>query len=118
MDMSTERIKSPQLRNLKVTLQHKFSQYDRYLNSFRYTEKYKEYGEFRAFTMLFVTMQETRVDHIRQELIDLPQKLAAYYRLATFDEAMGDFLSSIWQARLLSDTTRYPLEAVLKPSAS
>ena len=31
MDMATERINSLQLRNHKVTLHHKFSQYDRYL---------------------------------------------------------------------------------------
>ena len=109
MDMATEWVNSHLLRNHKASLHYKFAQYDRYLNSFRYTEKYKEFGEFRAFTMLFVTMQETRINNIRQELVDLPQKLAAYYRLSTFDEAMGDFLSSIWQSRLLSDTTRYPL---------
>ena len=109
MDMATERVNSHLLRNYKASLHYKFSQYDRYLNSFRYTAKYKEHGEFRAFTMLFVTMQATRIENIRQELIDLPQKLAAYYRISTFDEAMGDFLSSIWQSRLLSDTTRYPL---------
>lgn len=109
MDMSTERVNSHLLRNHKSSLHHKFSQYDRYLNSFRYSEKYKEYGEFRSFTMLFVTLQETRVENIRQELIDLPQKLAVYYRLSTFDAAMGDFLDAIWLSRLLSDTKRYPL---------
>jgi hypothetical protein len=59
--------------------------------------------------MLFVTLQEARIENIRRELLDLPQQLAAYYRLATFDAAMGDFLGVIWQSRLLSDTTRYPL---------
>ena len=109
MDMATERIKSLQLRNLKATLHHKFSQYDRYLKSFRYTQKYQAYGEFRSFTMLFVTLQAARIENIRRELLDLPKPLAAYYRLATFDAAMGDFLGTIWQSRLLSDTTRYPL---------
>jgi len=109
MDMSTERVNSHLLRNHKASLHYKFAQYDRYLNSFRYTEKYKAFGEFRAFTMLFVTIQEARIENIRQELVDLPQKLAAYYRLSTFDKAMGDFLSSIWQSRLLSDTKRYAL---------
>ena len=109
MDMSTERIKTLQLRNYKVTLHHKFSQYDRYLKSFRYTQKYQAYGEFRSFTMLFVTLQEARIENIRRELLDLPKQLAAYYRLSTFDAAMGDFLGVIWQSRLLSDTTSYPL---------
>ena len=109
MDMATERIKSLQLRNHKVTLHHKFSQYDRYLKSLRYTQKYQTYGEFRSFTMLFVTLQEARIENIRRELLDLPKPLAAYYRLSTFDAAMGDFLGVIWQSRLLSDTTSYPL---------
>src|SRR5918995_720342 len=43
MDMATERIKSLQLRNHKATLHHKFSQYDRYLKSFRYKQKYQVY---------------------------------------------------------------------------
>jgi len=59
--------------------------------------------------MLFVTMQETRIENIRRELLDLPQKLAVYYRLSTFDAAMGDFLGAIWQSRLFSDSTCYPL---------
>ena len=109
MDMATERVNSHLLRNHKASVHFKFAQYDRYLNSFRYTEKYKDYGEFRAFTMLFVTLQETRIDNIRRELIDLPQKLSVYYRISTFDAAMGDFLDAIWQSRLLSDTKRYPL---------
>jgi len=109
MDMATARINSIQLRNHKATLYHKFSQYDRYLESFRYTEKYQEYGEFRSFTMLFVTLQEARIENIRRELCDLPQPLAAYYRLSTFDAAMGDFLGAIWQSRLFSDSTCYPL---------
>ena len=109
MDMATERINSLQLRNHKATLHHKFSQYDRYLKSFRYTQKYQAYGEFRSFTMLFVTLQEARIENIRRELLDLPQPLAAYYRLSTFDAAMGDFLGAIWQSRLFSDTTCYPL---------
>jgi Replication-relaxation len=109
MDMATERINSLQLRNHKATLHHKFSQYDRYLKSFRYTQKYQAHGEFRSFTMLFVTLQEARIENIRRELLDLPQPLAAYYRLTTFEAALGDFLGTIWQSRLLSDTTSYPL---------
>jgi hypothetical protein len=109
MDMSTERIHSPLWRNHKATLHHKFSHYDRYLKSFRYTQKYQAYGEFRSFTMLFVTLQAARIEHIRRELQDLPPALAGYYRLTTFDAAMGDFLGAIWQSRLFSDATRYPL---------
>jgi hypothetical protein len=109
MDMAKERINSLLPRNHKVSLHHKFSQYDRYLQSLRYTEKYQAYGEFRAFTMLFVTLQEARIENIRSECQDLPQKLAGYYRLSTFDAAMADFLGPIWHSRLLSDQAHYPL---------
>jgi hypothetical protein len=109
MDMATERIISASLSQNQTTLYRKFSQYDRYLKSSRFAKTYAEFGEFRSFTMLFVTLQETRVENIRQELSRLPQELARHYRLTTFPEAMKDFLGAVWQSRLLSDTTRYPL---------
>jgi hypothetical protein len=84
-------------------------QYDRYLKSFRYSKTYAAYGEFRSFILLFVTLQEARIENIRGELSDLPQDLSMYYRLTTFDKAMGDFLGAIWKSRLFSDTTIYPL---------
>jgi Replication-relaxation len=109
MDMGSERITSSYTSANQTVLHQKFSQYDRYLKSFRYTKTYSEYGEFRAFTLLFVTLQETRIENIRGELQDLPEDLSAYYRLTTFNEAMGDFLSAIWKSRSLMDTTVYPL---------
>ena len=109
MDMATERITSLLARGDKFSLHYKFSQYDRYLQSLRYRETYKEYGEFRNFTMLFITMNETRIEHIRRELSDLPEDLGGYYRFTTFAAAMGDFFSAIWLSRTLSDTTRHSL---------
>jgi hypothetical protein len=109
MDMTTERIISAVARTQQTTLRHKFSQYDRYLKSLRYQQTYASYGEFRSFIMLFVTLNEQRIENIRRELQDLPSDLAAYYRLATFDLAMQDFFSAIWKSRALSDTSVYPL---------
>jgi hypothetical protein len=109
MDMGTERITTAFVGNKQTVLHQKFSQYDRYLKSFRYTNTYQEYGEFRSFTMLFVTIQDARIENIRGELADLPQELAGYYRLTTFDEAMGDFLGSIWKSRLATDSATYAL---------
>jgi hypothetical protein len=40
---------------------------------------------------------------------DLSSDLADYYRLTTFEKAMGDFLAGNWQSRALTDTTVYPL---------
>jgi hypothetical protein len=109
MDMATERMVSYVLRDSRITLHYKLSQYDRYLNSMRYAQKYKEFGDFGYFTMLFVTFGEERVQHIRAEMQDLSSELADYYRLTTFDKAMGDFLAGNWHSRALSDTTVYPL---------
>jgi len=109
MDMATERIITLSPTSQQTTLVRKFSQYDRYLKSSRFAKTYAGYGEFRSFTMLFVTLQETRVENIRQELSNLPQELARYYRLTTFARAMEDFLGAVWYSRHLSDTTAYPL---------
>ena len=67
------------------------------------------YGEFRFFTLLFVTLSEQRVENVRRELQDLPEALGAYNRFTTYEQATGDFLGAIWKSRLLSDTTLYPL---------
>jgi hypothetical protein len=109
MDMGTERITTAFVGNKQTVLHQKFSQYDRYLKSFRYTNKYQEYGEFRSFILLFVTLQQARMENTRRELQDLPQELAGYYRLTTFDEAMGDFLGSIWKSRVATDSATYAL---------
>jgi hypothetical protein len=109
MDMGTERIVSAITRDHRLSLHYKISQYDRYLQSQGYRKTYAAYGEFRFFMLLFVTQSDQRIEHIRRELTDLPQELAAYYRFTTFAAAMGDFFSAIWKSRLLSDTTVYPL---------
>ena len=104
MDMGTERIVSPATRDTRETLKYKFEQYDRYLLSRRYTQTYAAFGEFPSFIILFVTLSNERIDNIRREIQNFPQNLADYYRFASLDEAMGDFLSAIWKSRLISDT--------------
>jgi hypothetical protein len=109
MDMSTERIVSYITRDNRLTLYHKISQYDRYLQSLRYRQTYAAYGDFRFFTLVFVTLSAQRIENIRREMHTLPADLAPYYRLSTYELAMSDFLGAIWKSRLLSDTTVYPL---------
>ena len=109
MDMATERIITASVFSKQSSLHRKFIQYDRYLKSFRYTKTYQEFGQFRLFLMLFVTLQEARIENIRRELQDLPEELGAYYRFATFEAAMRDFLGAIWKSRLLTDLSVYPL---------
>jgi hypothetical protein len=109
MDMATERIVSQITRDSRITLHSKIKHYDRYLKNHRYRERYAGFGQFGYFTLLFVTLNDTRVENIRQKLKDLPADLAPYYRLTTYDQAMGDFLGKIWKSRLSSDTETYPL---------
>jgi hypothetical protein len=109
MDMGTERITTAFVGNKQTVLHQKFSKYDRYLKSFRYTKTYAEYGEFPSFILLFVTLQQARMENTRRELQDLPRELAGYYRLTTFDEAMGDFLGAIWKSRVATDSATYAL---------
>jgi hypothetical protein len=109
MDMATEQIATNLPRLQRGTLKHKLSQYDKYLRSFRYTQTYANFGEFRSFLLLFVTLTAQRVENIRHAMQDLPSDLAGYYRLTTHEEALGDFFGPIWKSRALSDQTLYPL---------
>jgi hypothetical protein len=109
MDMATERIVSQITRDSRITLHYKIKHYDRYLKNHRYRETYSDYGNFGYFTLLFVTLNDTRVENIRRELKDLPPDLAPYYRFTTHDQAMGDFLGKIWKSRLLTDQEIYQL---------
>jgi hypothetical protein len=42
----------------------------------RYAQKYKDFGDFGYFTLLFVTFGEERVQHIRAQMRDLSEELA------------------------------------------
>lgn len=109
MDMGTERIVSAITRDRRITLHHRITQYDRYLQGGRFAHSYANFGEFRFFTLLFVTFGEQRVDNIRRQMHDLPAALAPYYRFTTFELACRDFLGPVWKSRSLSDDQRHPL---------
>jgi DNA-binding PadR family transcriptional regulator len=109
MDMATERIVSHITRDSRITLHYKIEQYDRYLQSLQYRQTYAAYGDFRSFTLLFVTLGSERVENVRREMHDLPAELAHYFRFSTFELAMGDFFGPIWKSRSLADTNVYSL---------
>ena len=109
MDMATERIISQTPHNHHTSLHYKISQYDRYLKSLRYSQTYSAYGQFRSFTLLFVTLSDERVQSIRRQLRDLPEEFAPYYRFTSYEHAMGDFFGPIWKSRLFSDHREYAL---------
>ena len=107
--MGTERVVSQITRDNRVSLFYKLSQYDRYLQGMRYRQTYAALGDFRFFTLLFITIGAERIENIRREMQRLPPELSEYYRLTTYERAMGDFFSPIWKSRLLSDTRAYGL---------
>src|SRR4051812_26477371 len=74
MDMATERIVTQISHDKRITLRYKIEQYDRYLAGGRFARTYSPFGEFRYFTLLFVTIGETRVNNIRNALADLPRE--------------------------------------------
>jgi hypothetical protein len=109
MDMGNERITAPKSADQRSTIRGKFEQYDRYLTSGRFAATYKEWGDFRSFSLLFVTYGQERIENIRRASTTLPERLHGYYRLATFDAAITNFLSDIWLSRSPVDNLRYAL---------
>jgi hypothetical protein len=109
MDMGTERLTVSGSRDLRATIRGKCEQYDRYLTSGKFAETYAAYGDFRFFTLLFVTISEERIDNIRTAVADLPRELHAYYRFATLQRSQADFLGSCWQSRDAGDKLLYAL---------
>jgi Replication-relaxation len=103
MDMATERVVSLITRDRRITLHHRITQYDRYLMSGRFARTYAAFGEFRFFTLLFVTFGEGRIDNIRRALADLPRGLHPYYRFTTFEQAKADFFAGHWRSRSPDD---------------
>jgi hypothetical protein len=99
MDMATERIVTRISHDRRLTLRFKIEQYDRYLTGGRFAKTYAGYGEFRHFTLLFVTYGQERIDNIRAAVADLPAELHAYYRFAIFEAAEADFLGPVWKSR-------------------
>jgi hypothetical protein len=107
MDMATERIITKITHDRRVTLRFKIEQYDRYLTGGRFAQTYSPFGEFRHFTLLFVTYGEERVGNIRRALADLPRELHTYYRFTTFERAEADFLGPVWKSRSPDDENAY-----------
>lgn len=109
MDMATERIVTRITSDRRITLRYKIEQYDRYLTGGRFAKTYAPYGQFRHFTLLFVTYGQERIENIRRALGDLPSELHAYYRFTTFEKAQADFLGPVWKSRSPTDGGRYKI---------
>lgn len=100
VDRGTERITTKIAGMKSYTLKSKLSKYDEYLNSGLFAKKYKKYGEFNYFTLLFITTSDERVDNIKKSASDLPSELHDYYYFSTFKKINSNNLfSKIWQNR-------------------
>jgi hypothetical protein len=74
-----------------------------------YFKEFDRFVKLATSSLLFVTLGEQRVENVRREMQDLSTALADYYRFTTFEQAVGDFLGTIWKSRSVSDTKCYPL---------
>lgn len=109
IDMGTERITSKLPHGQRFSVHHKMTQYDRYLQSGRFQEKYEPWGMFSYFTLLFITSTEKRLENMREAMSNLPPSLHAYYRFNTLDVVLTEFFNDRWRARAIQDDNRYRL---------
>ena len=114
MDMGTERLVSSITHDRRQGLHFRFEQYDKYLSSLRFAEKYAGYGKFESFTLLFVTVSEGRLANVRASLADLREESEEFYLFGLFGEVVEDFLGEVWRGRSPTDAGRYRLVADTK----
>ena len=77
----------------------KFALYERYLRGGRFADTYRAFGDFRFFTLLFVTTTPIRIEHTRTKAGSLSKELHPYFKLASFADAKADPFAPIWQSR-------------------
>ena len=94
--MGNERVVTQITRDTRITLHHKISQYERYLESGSFARTYKSWGEYESFTLLFVTIGDQRIENVRRSLSDLQPSFASNYRFTTHEKAVVDFLGPVW----------------------
>ena len=97
VDMATERIATG--IDGAYSVLEKFRQYERYLTGGRFAETYRPWGDFRFFTVLFVTRTEGRLRSVVQSTQTPENRLMSYFCLAVFDKVSRDFLGKHWVSR-------------------
>lgn len=105
IDQGTERITS-RIAGLKsYTLQEKLIKYDEYLQSGAYSQKYREYGDFDHFSMLFITNSVERLTNIKKSSANTKSDFDNYYFFSTFEQLhCNSFFAEIWQNRAPGDS--------------
>ena len=107
MDMGTERIISRVTKQTTSPLYERMKKYDRYLMSLSYADKYRQYGKFDHFVVLFITVSVERMESLRKKLFDLPDELHQYYLFSSYDDIMNNFFHKQWKARAINDNHNY-----------
>jgi len=109
MDMGTETIQSIITKNPKFTLYNRMKKYDRYLEKERYKKKYKAWGNFENFRLLFITTTDERVENIRKKIFDLDITKTQFYMFNTHDKITKNFFNNQWKKRAIDDDGFYSI---------
>lgn len=96
-DRGTERLTSGSEGSYSILA--KFELYERYLTEGRFAAKYEPFGDFRFFTLLFVTTSRKRIENTQMASGRLKKDLHPYFKLATLPDATSDMFQSIWVTR-------------------
>jgi len=107
LDRGTEGIVSRIEANADRSLVNKFETYERYLGSGKFADKYREWGDFDSFVLLFVTTTAARVDNIRHKLTGLNEDYHEYYLFNTFESVVENFFREDWKNRSMTDNSLY-----------
>jgi hypothetical protein len=107
VDMGTETIQSIITKNPKFTLYNRMKQYDEYLKSRKYEKKYKKWGKFNNFRLLFITTSTERVENIRRKTFDLNPETTKFYMFNTHEIVSEDFFNNKWRIRSVEDNKFY-----------
>jgi len=111
LDRATEQIAYSKRRN---TIMGKFQNYDAYMKSRKFRETYARWGEFKNFSVLFITPQgadglQRRIENVRQASRDLEPRFHPFYRLGTYERTSEHFYHDGWKSRDPDDSKKYRL---------
>jgi hypothetical protein len=97
MDMGTERGSNRVGKNSTSALPERLRKYEAYLQSRKYAQKYQEWGEFKDFTLLWVTHSADRANNGRKKILDLSPQFHNYYFLNSYDAVATSFFNREWK---------------------
>ena len=100
-DRGTERLTSG--REGSYSVFDKFQLYERYLRGGRFAQTYARDGDFRFFTVLFVTISPARIANTQAASRRLDAQLHPYFRLASLERARLNIFAPIWVSRAPED---------------